>query len=229
MAQQDDWVDLPLEQQATTPSKGIPRWLLFCGCGCLLALLAVGGATAFGVLYVKRLIDPEHQLPRLARIVPFDEPLEDLEFKLHIPFGVDAFILQDTATDGGYALMFNHISDPEKARRSRERAFDPTHLELIGGAGRREQVEPAIVVVQGRPLECVRFLIPGGEEVQQFPGDFGSAALDPRGAAVLIDVTPPGTVGVVLLSIYREEGGDEPISDDYIRYILAPFHVGPDR
>lgn len=226
---QDGWEDLPREQQAE-PSKGVPRWLLFCGCGCLLAILAVGGALGFAFFYAKRLVDAEHQLPRLARIVPFDEPLEGLDFVVHVPLGVDAFILQDPRSDGGYVLMFTHITDAERARSAREQALDPAHGTLVGGTGRRERVEALELAVQGRTLSGVRFLIPGsGEPAPQFPPGFPKSLVDPTGAAALLDITPPGTPGVVLLQVFRAEGGDEPISTEYLVHVLEPFHIGPDR
>ncbi len=226
---QEGWEDLPREQQAE-PTKGVPRWLLFCGCGCLLAILAVGGALGFFFFYAKRLVDAEHQLPHLARIVPFDEPLEGLDFVFRVPLGVDAFILQDPTTDGGYVLMFTHVADTERASQAREQALDPTDRTLAGVGGRREQVEPLELAVQGRSLAGVRFLVPGGgEPTPQLPPGFPKALVDPSGAAVLLDVTPPGTPGVVLLQVFRAAGGDEPIPAEYLVRVLEPFHIGPDR
>lgn len=227
---QESWEDLPLEQQAEPTKKGVPRWLMFCGCGCLLAILAVGGALGFAYYYAKRMVDAEYQLPRLARVVPFDEPLEELEFVIRIPFGVDAYALQDLVTDGGYVLMFTHESDPEQARASRERALDPAHTGLVEGAGHREQVESFTLSLQGRELAGVRYLVRGGETSNlTLPPGIPRALVDPTGAAALLDVTPASTPGVVLLQVYRAQGGDEPIPEDYLRRILAPFHVGPDR
>lgn len=226
---QDGWEDLPREQQAE-PSKGVPRWLLFCGCGCLLAILAVGGALGFLFFYGKRLVDAEHQLPRLARIVPFDEPLEGLDFVVHIPLGVDAFILQDSSSDGGYVLMFSHVVDAERARQAREQAFDPANQTLMGGTGRRERIEPLELAVQGRTLEGVRFLVPSsGEPAGGVPPGFPKVLADPSGAAALLDVTPAGTPGVVFLHVFRSAGGDDPIPAEYLVRVLRPFHIGPDR
>lgn len=228
MAQQESWEDLPKEQQAA-PTPTVPRWLLFCGCGCLFAILAVAGAIGFTVFYLRSMVDAERQLPRLAAIVPFDEPLEGLEFVLRIPVGLDSYILRDPLTDGGYMLMFTRFADPEAARRAREKAFDPEHKELVGGIGRRDQVQPGTIEVQGRSLELARYLIPAGAALPTFPGGLEGPPGELTGAALVLDVTPPGTPGVVLLDIFRAAGGEEPIPDEYVRRALTPFHVGPDR
>jgi hypothetical protein len=229
MAQQERWEDdLPLEQQVTSEKKGLPRWLLFCGCGCLLALLAVGGALGFATYYGMRLVDPEHQLPRFAKVMPFDGPLEQLEFVVHVPFGVDSYLLQDTQTDGGYVLWFTQVSDPQDANNARERALDPSNRELMGGAGRREAVQPVSILIQGREVQGVRYRVPGTRDAAQLPGGLGRA-MDPAGAALTLDVTPRGNPGLVLVHFFRVEGSDEPIPEGYVHQILAPFHVGHDR
>ena len=227
MAQQESWEDLPQEQQAAE-KKGMPRWLLFCGCGCLLAVLAVAGAFGGLLYYGKRLQDPEVQLPRLARVLAFDAPLQNLEFVTHVPFGFNAYILQDPVTNGGYVLLFTYIDDPEPATSARQRAFDPENEELVGGTGRRTDIEPVTIAVQGRALNGVRFQVPERAESANIPGPLGRV-VEPSGASIQLDLTPPGNTGLLVLTIFRVEVGNEPISEEYVRRTLEPFHVGPDR
>jgi hypothetical protein len=43
-----------------------------------------------------------------------------------------------------------------------------------------------------------------------------------------VDLTPEDLEGMLLLQITRKHG-DSPVTDDEIREILKPFHVGPKR
>ena len=83
--------------------------------------------------------------------------------------------------------------------------------------------ESGTVVIQGRELPVRRFL----------QGDvpiLGMAMQGERvdGQSLIVDVTPDGSDGMVVVFLV-EIDAEDPISDDELRELLAPFHIGPDR
>jgi hypothetical protein len=88
-----------------------------------------------------------------------------------------------------------------------------------------EDLAPGTVEVQGRSLAVIRMRMEfSGVLGQMMPAE----ARDQMGSMAFIDLTPEGLEGMMLLQLTRIKG-KEPISDDEIRTILEPFHVGPKR
>jgi hypothetical protein len=78
--------------------------------------------------------------------------------------------------------------------------------------------------VQGRDLQALRFVQEGGPS-QTRSGEPSTGS----GGSMLVDVTPEDSDRPVILQVTRANGSDEPIADQTILDILAPFHVGPER
>ena len=48
------------------------------------------------------------------------------------------------------------------------------------------------------------------------------------GSIMFLDLTPEGDPGLLLVQFTRMKG-EGPITDDEVRTLLKPFHVGPNR
>lgn len=201
-------------ENAEAPKKRrFPKWAYFCGAGCLLALLAGVGLSIFVGTRVKDWKSAEAQLPALAEILPYDPLPPEMQFFMAAHVLVDIFIFQDTR---GYVVTFTATSAGQ-GDEVRDQVLNPK----IGGfgGGRRHDVADAQVVVQGREVRGIRC-------IQEMGSSFASDAR--AGASILLDVSPDGGTHTVIVQIMRS-GGEEPVTDEEIRTLLEPFHVGPDR
>jgi hypothetical protein len=196
--------------------KRIPTWLWFCGGGCILAVILAVVAGVFAFDYFKGWGSPEKQLPALAEALPFDEPLPpETEFQMAIRFPFDWFVFTD---DRGFALVFI-VVPPSQASEIRDTILNPEFKGGFMGNGNREGLEEAIVEVQGREVRGLRY-------VQHGAG--GGQAGSGEGPGIVLDIGPESGGKMIVVQILRS-GGEEKITDDEVRELLKPFHVGPDR
>ncbi len=206
--------DANWDDEAPLPKKrGIPKWIFFCGCGCLLVVIALALLTYLGIDKIKDLREPDAQLPVLQSALAFDPLPPELQFVMAIPIPMNLFVFQDTR---GYIVNFTVTNggDREEMRRT---VLNPE----FGGAGmaQRRNAVAAELTVQGRELTGLRC-------TQDMDAMFTKVARE--GASVVLDLTPEDGTRTVFVQITRT-GGAEPISDEEVRTILEPFHVGPER
>lgn len=208
------------EEGAAPPKKKtVPTWLWFCGGGCLAAvvLAVIAGAVLFSK--AKEWGQAESQLPELAKVLPFDEPLPaEMQFKFVMPIpGMATYVFAD---ERGYASLF-YTASQGNAQELRDTMLNEKFEGAVFGMGARQNLSAAQVNVQGREIKVVRFF-----QMRGSGGEGGQGGN--QGQSAIVDLTPDGASGLVLLQVVRG-GGDTPISDDELRTLLKPFHVGPDR
>lgn len=216
------------DQPVAPPRKRtFPLWLLFCGGGCLLAIL--GAVVAAGLVFnqFKGFSDPEVQWPRLEEHIAVDERPEELSLLFGGGMmGIEMFTFEDSR---GYAVIFQFFGFGE-ADEARDQLFDPEFTGSVAGLGGRKDLQAGTIDIQGRELDVIRFYqFDSGDE-----GEAGEGDADPParfGVSALVDLTRPGEPGLLVVQIVRagqvSVGG--PVPDEYIRELLAPFSVGPDR
>jgi hypothetical protein len=206
------------EGQSAPPKKKIPTWVWFCGGGCLaMVVLAI---VAAGLVYkaAKTALDPEQQWPKLQQVLPFDERPENLAMQVGVNMGlvgVEQYVLRDTLH--GLQLQIQHHSG-DSGSKQREQMFgsDKPAFPSNFGFMKFEDMQPGVVEVQGRDLRVIRMRM-------ELPG--GNNSL---GSMMMVDATREGDAGMLFLQVMRE-GSSAPITDDDLRDLLKPFHVGPNR
>lgn len=192
--------------------RRVPVWLWFCGGGCLLALLLAGIAAKLGYDQVKDWGEAEAQMPVLRESLPADALPPETEFVFAIRFPMNMFVFRDAR---GFALMF-FVANPGDADELRRTMLEP---EFGGfGMGRRKDAAKATVRVQGRDVDGMRFVQERGS------GQGGDA----EGPSIVLEVGPEGGAQVVIVQITRA-GSNDAITDEDVRMLLEPFHVGSER
>ncbi|MFO1009844.1 MAG: hypothetical protein U1F29_07245 [Planctomycetota bacterium] len=209
--------------------KSFPKWVWFCGGGCLLALLAGIVALVLVGNMIKKATDPERNEQALQVVLPHDPLPEEMKIQFHASLGMEQFTLIDSR---GFQLQFQ-IHDNADGTRARSQMFEKDVPEFPKDLGvmKFEDMTKAMVDVQGRELAVIRMKL-------QFSGIMGSMmpeeAKDQVGSMMWIDLTPPVKEGetpehtLVLGQITRVKGKGE-ITDEELRTLLSPFHVGPKR
>ncbi len=212
------------EEQAVPPKKrGIPTWLWFCGGGCLLAVLFAVVAIGLGYHFIKKGMDPEAQKAAVAKILPYDEwPAE-----MKPIFGFQVLGEQYTFEDSRGFQEQLQLHKGHDVAENRKNMFDSEHPKFPQNLGvmRFEDMKAGTVEVQGRDLHVIRMRVELAAFITKLMDKESKAKLP---SMALLDLTPDDQDGMLLLQITRRSG-DAPISDDEIRDILKPFHVGPKR
>jgi len=201
------------EETSAPAKKGVPKWLFFCCGGCLLALVLGAIALKVGFDQVKDWGEADQQLPALQEALPFDPLPPETEFKFAIRFPMDWFIFSDSR---GY-VMFFFMAGAGEGEELRKTILNPE----FNGMGMGKRVDPteAIVTLQGRDVKGLRFVQERGT---------GKESADAAGQSILLEVGPEAASHVVVVQITRANS-EEPITDEEVRTLLKPFHVGPDR
>lgn len=212
--------EIPLEP----PKKRVPTWAWFCGGGCL-ALIVLGVVLAgLGFTVFKKATDPEQLWEQTAKLLPYDERPAEMQPTFGMSIGVEQVQFQDSR---GYMLTLQRHRG-KGGTEARQQMFDgeePEFPENIAGQMRFEDVSTGKVRVQGRDLGIVRMRM-------EFSGIAGrmmpEEAKRQFGGMAFVDLTPEGDAGMLMLQIQRV-GGNTSITDEDVREILRPFHVGPER
>lgn len=191
--------------------KSVWKWI-FIGCGGCAVLLAIANALAFvaGRGCVEGMRDAEKQLPELRSAIEFDPLPPETHFEIAMRFPLQYYLFRD---DRGYVLSFIVLPPGDRADM-RDKVMSPDFGML--GMERRRDARDATVVVQGRELKGMRCI----QKV-----DTGDAEESP---SIMLDVTAEDGKHAVFVQIVRT-GGEAEISDEDVRALLRPFHVGPDR
>ena len=172
-----------------------------CGLGCL-GLLVIGAVIGFmGVDWVKKAMNPEASLERLAESLPVEELPEGWSLVLgnKIPFmDFEIFVIQGPGGDEGSAVtaFFFVINDMDMANEH----WDETAPE---GGGERT------IDIQGRVLE-------------------GSYDTETHGGSTfMLHLSEEGDLPVIMVQFQRTNSRDE-ITDEELRVFFDPFTIGPD-
>lgn len=212
------------EEEAGPPKKrGIPTWLWFCGGGCLLAVLFA--IVAIGLVYrvVSKGRDPEAQKAAVAKILPYDEWPAEMKPVFGMQMLGEQYTFEDTR---GFQeqLQLHKGRDGTEGRRNMFEA-DPPKFPQNLGVMKFEDMKPGTVEIQGRDLHVIRMRVELAAFITQFMSKEAKGKLP---SMAFVDLTPENLDGMLLLQVTRLRG-DDPITDDEIRGILKPFHVGPNR
>jgi hypothetical protein len=188
-------------------------------------------ALVFGISFVKKATDPDRQWQEIAKILPYDERPPEMEPKFGMNMGIEQYMLQDSR---GYQLQIQHTTG-QSAREAREMMFDrdPPEIPKNMGVVGFEDVQAATVEVQGRDVHIVRMKLGfKGLAKSMIPKE----GQDQLGAMLWADVTPEGRDDLVMLQMQRMKVHGKadpatlgPITDDELRDVLKPFHIGPKR
>jgi hypothetical protein len=213
------------EDSAEKPvKKSLPKWVWFCGGGCLLALIAVVAAIAISVMYVKKGVDPAVTEPALQKVLPHDELPASMRIVFYNRIGMEQFTIQDSRK---YQLQIQ-VHTGKQADNARKQMFDSDKPQIPADMGvmKFQDMTKGEVDVQGRTITVVRLRMEfSGLMKDMMPKE----AQDQLGAMLWADVTPEGEhERLVLLQIVKQVKADT-ITDDELRDLLAPFHIGPNR
>lgn len=206
--------------EAPAKSSRVPKWLWWCGGGCLLALVLaiIGGYMLFNV--GKRLVeegrDPERQWPKLERVLPFDQRPEGYQLNWGSSLMIETYALQDPEGRIGVVMRF-----PESQAGSVDaQLMNPDHSGALFGMGGRKEVSRLKLAVQGRELDALRYY---QEQGQDMDGD----GKPDQGHTIMVRLTDPGATEPVVIQLFTPgPGGFVPPTEDDVRAFLAPFHVG---
>jgi hypothetical protein len=214
MSEQQEWAEEP----AVPPrKKGLPGWLMFCGGGCLIAVILGAIAAYFAVGEFKKALDPDAQWARLEETLEMDARPPELQMMMGWGIGIDLWMIKD---ERGYIAAIYDFGEAES--EGREEIFsDKFKGGGVPGLSKIEDPEVGEVIVQGRSLPIVRFQNKGGFN----PG--GGEKVAGQGAACFLDLTPEGDSGFVMVFLMKMDGSKEPIEDAAIQTFLQPFVVGP--
>lgn len=212
------------EGPGTPPKKKIPTWVWFCGGGCLAMIVLGVVAIGLGISYAKKVTDSEKQWPELAKILPFDERPQDLKLIFGNQLGMEQYQLHDERH--GFTVQIQHHTGPS-GTEAREEMFGsdkpkiPENLVVMKFA----DMQPGVIEVQGRNLRVIRMRMELAGFMKKVVPKEGQDAF---GSAMFMDATREGQDGLLFVQVMRE-GSSEPITDEEIRELLKPFHVGPNR
>jgi hypothetical protein len=212
-----------VEEAGPPKKRGIPTWLWFCGGGCLLAVLFGIVALGLGYHFVKKATDPELQKQALAKILPYDQWPQEMKPK----FGFQVVGEQYTFEDSRGFQEQIQLHKGRDGAEGRKRLFDAEHPQFPQsfGVGRFEDMKSGTVEVQGRELHVLRMKVELAEFITRW---MDKDAKNKLPSMAFVDLTPDDLEGMLLIQITRQRD-DAPITDDEIRDILRPFHVGPKR
>ncbi|MFN0009703.1 MAG: hypothetical protein ACKVXR_17550 [Planctomycetota bacterium] len=179
-----------------------------------------------GLVYVRRLSDPDVQWAAIGEVIAVDEPHPTFRiFGFPRMNGLRSWVMSN-GPDENTAII---LSDQEKRIRLFESWQD---LPEVMAEGRMaERIDPTVpsesgtITVQGRDLRCLRFGLLGkkartSEEVAGPP----DARSHP---AILLDLSNEGAEESLACMLFAKEG--DRVEDAQVLAFLKPFHVGPDR
>jgi hypothetical protein len=205
--------------------KSLPKWVWFCGGGCLLALIAGVIIAVLLVRSVKDFADPVKGWAELQRIIPADDPPPP-EFEAHklplVPF--DAVIVS-YRNDTQLQFQRHKGEDASEMRQQMFESETPTFPKSLVVMSFQD-LSSGTVDIQGREIRIVRLR----SQLEGFAKSMaGDQAKEAEQYMLFADVTPEGRSNeIVFLQIQRPVRQGE-LDDETLREMLAPFHIGPNR
>lgn len=206
-----DWGDVPEDPQ---PRRAIPIWMGFCGCGCLVIILAVLAMAWMGVSWVNDGRDAELQWQELEQALPYGERPAGytLEFGQNFFFlSFRLYLLTSSESDLDVAVMVPE--DSEDGRTIFNEAFNPGNaeeelqLEVSGKSLRALWIQPERAPATG--------IIFSPQEQ-----DIDSSAMDGRALSIEVPLASPGHSAIVTF----HQGGDDP-DLELVREFLRTFEA----
>jgi hypothetical protein len=216
-------------EEAPAPKKKLfPTWLWFCAGGCLLAVIVTIVLAIWGYTKARDAMDSEKQWPKLERLLPFDERPEGMQLLFGMQFGVEQYTLVD-ATDGIQLQITDYSGSEGEEMRKNIFTEDPPILPETMAPGplrvlEASDVERGTIDVQGRSLPYVAFTLKAAGLMKRMPEEEQREAFGP---AMYLDLGADGLSRGIVIKVQRL--GDEELTHDDVREVLAPFHIGPDR
>lgn len=198
-------------------ARPVRPWALGCSVGCfVLALVGAGLFLLGGGFYVGELSDagdPEVQWPLVGRYLPHERRPPELSperlLQLAEP-GSGGWLL--AASGQRYLALVLCPLDRAQRRRLFESGSGLRRLGLGGGW----DFEPGELSLGGRARPCLRYRSQGAAE-----SFFGVSFAPADGPSLLLDLSR-GSQGI-FLRMTRSTRLDEPIADDELLELLAPF------
>jgi hypothetical protein len=205
------------------PKKSIPTWVWFCGAGCLAVIVLGVVAAIVGVAFFKNAMDPEKNWEKVALILPYDERPPELTPMLGMNIGIEQYQFVDSR---GFQVTFQRHTGKDAAH-ARSQMFDTDHPKFPQNMGvmKFKDIQPATIDVQGRSLRVLRMEMELGGFLKAVVPKEGQEQF---GAFMFADLTPEDADELLILQMMRTKGSGA-ISDDEVRTLLKPFHVGPKR
>ncbi|MCK6446515.1 MAG: hypothetical protein L6Q99_09005 [Planctomycetes bacterium] len=212
------------------PRKKTPKWVWFVGGGCALVVVVGLVAVVFTLRFVKRANDPELQWPKVAELLPFDERPDGWSVTGLPSPGSDGeiYLLRPPGTNDQITLSRYPSDDAEKFRAVH---FGDMELEanapVVGPVGRFDPVK-AKLVVQGREVDVVRYYTTPDlpEKPDGLLGAIQSAAATSNIVVDVSSASASGAAGELVVLEIRRQGKREPIPDQDVIDLLAPFRIG---
>lgn len=250
MTNDPEWGDTTLPPTR----KGPPKWMIACGCGCLIPGFFMVALVAWGMQYFSSATNPRVAYEVLAAVFPYDDELlgrptglvddpSTRSFESHEDPEFDVLFGAEIPFSGGLAMFYfgrgvrtegSDLTFEEDALIALVTRIDSEHSDSVLTGDPTAEGRWADVEVQGRTLSVHHVSRMTSDVLLPFP--HGTTEVTGEGAImkVLSDVPESpgerdGKLFDVLLTLQRpgDEGG--PIRDEEIRAFLAPFHVGPER
>jgi len=187
--------------------RGIPRWLwMGCGCGCLVVVLGVG---AIG-FFVKDLVDPEVQWPKLSEVLYFEERPTDLTMTFGVPMpGARMWTLIDDQ-DGYVATV---VSSGAASQAEKNQMFSAEGGAVPGGWGEPSDGKEETLELQGRDVRTLAY-----SKIK------GTGGLPGQGPSLRVDLSgDDGGLRMVELKLTKKTTGAFP--EEIIRDFFDHFDV----
>jgi hypothetical protein len=187
-------------------------WVLGSGCFFLLILVVVA-VLAFGRM-MKRASDPEIQWPKVAEVLPFDEPPAGIQVLQIFKWGGTRTWLLFPRKDPDFQVLLLHVTG-EDAQESRAKFFG-------------KEAEVFTLVAQGRELPAVRAASEEGGFGRDT--DFRDVMVSElaSGPCLRLDLSPPGSPDLLMLQ-WTDMDGAEPVDEQRVLSFLEPFDLGSVR
>jgi hypothetical protein len=213
----EDGQDKPLRKQ-------LPKWVWFCGGGCVLALIATIAIVFISVKTFKKIADPEHGWAELQKIIPADD-VHPNHTAHSIPMMPMSMVMV-TGPDFTQLQFQQHKGkDAEQARRDLFESETPKFPENMV-VMKFTDFEKTQVDVQGRTLSAIRMKT----EITGFMRTMaGKEAENADQYMMFLDVTPPGRTEELVLLQMQRPATRGPFTEEELTDLLAPFHIGPNR
>lgn len=216
------WAESNAEQPVR---KSLPKWVWFCGGGCLLAFIVAVVATIFVVRGVQKALDPEASWAKLQEVIPADSPPPPGYQAIAMP--LVPFDQVTVRADDNTQIQFQRHTGSD-ATQTRTGLFEsdepqfPSNMVIMSF----QDMTNGSLDIQGREIRYVRMRMQLEGWAKSLAGEKANEA---EMTMLLADVTPVGRENeLVLMTIQRPTSRGE-LDDETVRRLVAPFHIGPNR